>query len=770
MHHCCKNKRLMKICNVKYLKKVVQPKLGLSLLFLIFSTYSIAQLFEGIVYIENTSNPVPYAKVVFLDADISVLANDKGKFNVTNISSGTHRVEVSALGYETKITTVLLKNNTLVQLAINESHRQLDKVIVSNNGFLQRENVTNVEAHKLTDLTAIPVTSIGEAIANIPGVSQTGIGVGIRKPVVRGLTGSRVVTYVNSLRIQNQQWGGDHGLPVTSLGIGDVEVIKGPASLLYGADALGGVLYFIDQAYAPQNEYQVVAQSRFDHNSLGTSNELGVKWSKKALKINAFAGYDNFADYGIPNGKQVLNSRFKQTSAKLAIGYNRKHWVANIRYNFLNGRIGLPGHTHDTIINPASFQTTNQKRKNNVPAQVVQNHFVALENNFFFQKNHFYFTVGHTLNRLNEYEEKISFPAILMDLNNTLINLKWKHIFTEKLKLIVGTQGMHQVNLNQPDAEELLIPNASSTDIGLYSLLSANYKKWTFQAGARVDNRQIDGEKTGDKFGKFEAAYQGYNYSIGGVRSSDITTARINISSGFRAPTTSELLSNGVHHGSFRYEVGSTNLIPEKATQFDASLGFHFEDLEIIINPFYSFIDNYIYLQEKDTTIGQFVVYQYKQAKTAQLYGVDAGFHYHPHGAHWLHIESNITNVFAEDNQNQPLPLIPQTRLNTQLRFELNTKTKFKCTAITVQHLFFFKQNRVGPLESNTSAYQLLNIGANFKVDSKNPLTLSVGARNLLNTPYINHLSGLKGLGIQNPGVNFYLSVNYQFKNKLKSN
>lgn len=727
-----------------------------------------AQQVNGKILSAATNEPVPFAKVSFQDLGIVVLTNEQGYWSVTDLNAATYTVNVSAVGYETWVNEIDLTTADTIQIYLTESHRQLDKIIVSNNGVLQQESITNVEAHKLSDINAIPTTTIGEAIANIPGVSETGIGAGIRKPVIRGLSGSSVVTYVNGLRIQNQQWGSDHGLPITSLGIGSVEVIKGSASLLYGADALGGVIYFVDEAYAPQNTYSVQAQSRFEHNSLGTSNELGFKFAKQKIKVNAFVGYDNFADYGVPSGNQILNSRFKQTSGKLAVGYNYKNWVTNLRYNFYHGRIGLPGHTHDAVPEPSSFQTTNQNRKNNIPAQVIQNHFIALENKLFLGKNQLELTVGNTTNGLTELEEKFTVPAIVMNLNNTLYNAKWKHAFNRRFNLVVGSQGMLQQNKNSINAEEFLIPNAVTTDVGAYALFTVGLEKWRFQFGGRLDNRAIKASETSTTFDAFEQNYQGFNYSGGVARMGEQSTLRFNVSSGFRAPTLTELSSDGVHHGAFRYEIGNLNLIPEKAVQIDASFGFHFEDLEIVINPFFNYIQNYIYLEQVDSTIDQFNVYEYAQADFAQLYGVDAGFHYHPHGAHWLHIESNISNVFAEDENRNPLPLIPQTRINTQLRFEIKTKGKFQLTDIVVQHLYFFEQNRNSNLETPTADYMLLNAAVNGKIGVKNPFLLTAGVRNALNQPYINHLSGLKSLGIQNPGINIFFSIKYEFQHKLK--
>lgn len=742
-------------------------KLFLFISFFSFLNYSIAQTTTGQIVSADDKVPIPFAKIYFVDLEKLIFADSLGNWEASNIPEGENHLIVSANSYSTIHYDLINDGSKNVIITLEQAHHEFDKVIVSNNGYLHRESITNIESHSMTQLNKIPMTTLGESLTNIPGVYQTGIGTGVSKPVIRGLSGSSVVTYVNSLRIENQQWGGDHGLPVTSLGIGSVEVIKGPSSLLYGADAMGGVLYFVDEPYVQNNTLKGFIQSKFDHNSLGTSNQAGIQFSKNAIHLNIYGGYDNHADFGIPNGNQILNSRFSQSSAKVAFGFNKNKWVFNLRYNFYNGRIGLPGHTHDTLIDPLSFQTVNQNRGENVPQQKVQNHFVSIENKFFFKNQELFLTLGNTNNSLKEHEEKFFFPDIIMNLNNSLFNLKWRKKIGQNWTTILGSQGMLQINSNDKSATEILIPDGQTQDIGAYGLLNFSKKKWRVLIGGRYDIRKII---TTDEVTPFSNTFSGINYSAGFSRLSKKTTLRFNISSGFRAPTTSELLSDGVHHGSFRYEIGDPTLQTEKALQFDLSYALHFEDLEIIINPFYNRITNYTYLVQTDSLVDEFIVYQYAQADYAQLYGLDFGFHLHPHFAHWLHLESNISTIFAEDNAKNPIPFIPQTRLNSQVKIEFESNRKFRIEDVIVQHLYLFKQNRLGILETESPSYQIINISLNFKYEGKQQFYISAGVRNLLNAAYIDHLSGLKNLGLNAPGFNIFCSLKYEFNKHLKHN
>lgn len=729
------------------------------------------QTFEGKVIIEeDPEKPVPFALIYFVDLGSTVFADEQGNFKVANIPEGHTTIEVRAAGFEDLKTDFYFQSGQINLISLERSHRELDKVIVSTFGVLQGENITNVERIGMGDLMKIP-TSIGESLSNIPGVAQGGAGGGISKPVIRGLSGNRVVTYLNGLRVENQQWGADHGLPITELGIGSVEVIKGPSSLLYGPDALGGVIYFVDEPYAPRNTISAFGQTRSEFATMSTSNMAGFKISKEKIRLNLYGGYDNYADFRLPTGQFAQNSRYSQASGKMAMGYNHKNWVMNLRYNFFHGRYGIPGHTHDSIPDYSSFQVNEQSRAISIPAQVVNNHYVLFENKFQFDEHFLMVSIGNTFNNTREFEEKITIPAINLQLNSTTYNLRWKtHLLDHKLSLIAGVQGMYQLNLNDEKAEDFLIPDAVLNDIGGYFLMVGSVKKWKAQAGIRYDHRSVETLNSFNGVEDFKRDFAGVNYSAGLARIGDKSTIRFNVSSGFRSPHTSELLADGAHHGSFRYEIGHQNLTTERATQFDFSYAIHLHDIEFVINPFYTTISNYILIEEIDSMIEGMRVFAYDQIPSAILYGGDIGFHYHPHFAHPLHIESSFSMVYGEDEDKNPLTLIPANRINTQLRFNFNKKSSFGLKDIIVQHIYTARQDRVGLLETPTGEYHLLNAGINFELEKeKTTSVLSVGGRNLLNQRYFNHLSGLKNIQMPNPGINFYISLKINFNNNTKT-
>ena len=736
----------------------------IGLLLLNFSLY--AQSYILVVDEENIA--IKNATVQIEALDFNSLTNGYGLARVPNLTTTEYVVHINSIGYLDFDESIVFNPQDTIRVVLALEHRMLDYVMVSSETGIQRENITSIQTVDLAKLSIIKNESLGEALANIPGVDVSGLGPGISKINIRGLSGSRVVTYVNSLRIENQQWGGDHGLPITSLGIGEVSVIKGPASLLYGADALGGVLYFQDEDFALPNSQSISLETGYNDNSDGLNATGAFKISKNNFKLNVYANYTNHADYQLPNGNYVLNTRINQVANKVVMGYQHKHWVIKFNYDFNISRIGLPGHAHEAITTPASFETTSQSRRINAPAQAIQNHFFALEQKLFLKNSTLFLTMGHTRNGLKEYEEKLLTPEIIMDLNNSLYQLKWRYKLNKLSFLTVGSQGMYQLNKNGITAEEYLIPDASTSDIGLFALLNTSLKRWRFQMGGRIDHRNIDTKATGD-FIAFNNNYLGFNYALGGAYLTKHFDLRINVSSGFRAPTTSELLSSGIHHGANRFEQGNDQLKTEKATQLDLSFAFKYHDLELIVNPFYNLMEDYIYLNPTIDFIEGYQVYTYEQVKFANLYGTDMGVHYHPHQMHWMHLASNFSMIIAKDANQQALPLIPPLNIKNQVKFDLKMKSWLSVESIAFQHVFYDAQNNVALYEVNAKAYHLFHFNLGLKMGKHSNFSPSIGVKNIFNTAYIPHLSSLKSLGIYQPGRSFNVSLKYEFKKSNKT-
>lgn len=750
---------------------VSSTKIVLSILFpIILASYGWGQELTGRVINSETGRGVPFAKVGFPAFSIFTSTDTLGYFELSDAPRTTTKVKVTAYGYQTILRDVSLQSDSLI-LSLDPSHTVFEEVVVTaSEGKLQRENITAVEVMSRDELFVTGATNLGEALNRIPGVQSSSVGMGISKPVIRGLSGMRVVTYNNDLRIENQQWGQDHGLGASMVGLDRVEVVKGPSSLLYGSDALGGVIQMIDEPYIQKATTEVKASTRFESNSLGTTNEIGVRMNNGKVKLNLHANYVNHADFQLPNGQFIQNSRYWGSNFKANAGFRKNNYVLNIRYQMMYNRVGIPGHSHNE--NPTSFDfITNERwREGTLPAQFLFNNYLLIDNKFFFERSQLIVQLGNTNSSLREHDEKVTIPFTHLNLNNSTYNVRYDFFFTENLELKTGVQGMVQLNRNFFPTEAFLIPDANTLDNGAYTMLNYEWRKWDFQAGVRYDRRDLETFQTKGIDSSItqniddtpiQRTYDQINYAAGFVRNDKRTTFRLNVSSGYRAPHLAELKADGFHHGSLRYEQGDVNLSPEQALQFDATMELHFDHLEIIVNPYFNRIENFIYLYQSDQFAGSFPIFQFRQAELAYLYGGEAGFHYHPHQLHRLHLESTFSMTIAERADGSPINLIPQPMVNTQIRLDVDNKSKFRVQNIVLEHQYFLPQDRVGMNEQPTVDFHLINLAANIALGTKSRWFAKMGVRNALNTTYMGHLSALKNLGLNQPGINFFGSIKY---------
>ena len=733
----------------------------LFILILGFSNLLLSQNSVSGTVTDETNEPVFGVQIFIEQLHLGTTSDENGYFKLKNIPTGNHQIIFSYIGFKNEIVQITIPNkeNKKISVKLSESVFHMDEVLVSSPFHkIQSENVMKVEYKSIKSLQKNGGATLIQSLVSIPGVEQFSTGTGIGKPVIRGLSGNRVLIYAQGVRLENQQFGSDHGLGLNEAGIESVEVIKGPASLLYGSDALGGVLYFNPEKFATENETAVSLSQKFYSNTLGSNTSLGVKTSKNKFKYLIRGTYNTHSDYKIPNDDRVSNTRFNEKDFKAAIGFNSNIFVSELRYNFTRSDIG--------ITEGIAEQSTSKNTR--LPFQKIDNHILSLHNHFFLNKSKFDLDLGYVYNKRQEFESDTHNADLFLKLNTFTYDLKYYLPKFKDIETIVGIQGMHQENKNF--GNELLIPNANINNIGLLStaLWKVNDDN-SLQGGIRFDFNQLETEEhripQDDGSTKiFEAIsknYQNFTASLGYKTNlfKNITT-RINLASGFRAPNLAELTSNGVHEGTFRYEIGNPDLQSEKNFQSDLALEYKSEHIEVFVNGFYNKINNYIFIAPNGEMINGFDVYNYLQ-NDAKLFGGEFGIHYHPHPIDWLHLESSFETVTGKQDTGAYLPLIPANKLNNIIRTEFKGNDKISEIFFSLKLESFFEQNKVSDFEQKTSAYNLLNfsLGGDLNFNKTN-WRINFNINNLLNKSYISHLSALKSDGIPNPGRNFVIGIN----------
>ena len=683
--------------------------------------------------------------------------DEQGKYSLTNLPKGKLKISFAYIGFSTQNKTIILQEkNTLLNVILEESLFEMDEVIVSTAfNKIQSQNVMKVEHESIKELQKKGTATLIEGLATIPGVAQVSTGTSIGKPVIRGLSGNRVLVYSQGVRLENQQFGDEHGLGLNEAGIESVEVIKGPASLLYGSDALGGVLYFNPEKFADAGTVVADFGQRLFSNTLGSSTTLGAKTSSENWKFIARGTYDTHSDYKISSGNRVSNTRYNETDFKTGIGYINSKVSSIFRYNFNQLDLGIP---EDGVANQTST------KKTTYPKQGVYNNLLSLNNIFFFQNSKLDVDLGYITNDRSEFEDS-DVANLHMKLNTFNYDAKYHLPKIGKFESIFGIQGMSQTNTNS--GEEFLIPNAKTNDFGVFGTGNYEWNTHVIQAGIRFDNRTINSEShgiSGDE-GSFEAlnkSFNSINASLGyKTNLTEKLILRANLASGFRAPNLAELTSNGVHEGSNRYEVGNPNLETEQNLQTDLNVEYKNSHFEFFVNGFYNTINNYIYTSPTGTQIEDNDVYEYIQ-NNANLYGGEIGLHLHPHPLDWLHIESSFESVTGKKQNGDYLPLIPANNWNNTIRTEFNYKKWLENGFASLNISSTYNQEKVSGFETKSDGYTLLNLGFGGKVKlGKMVFDLTLNGNNLLNKSYISHLSRLKTDGIPNIGRNIVIGLHF---------
>jgi iron complex outermembrane receptor protein len=744
-------------------------RLLLNTLLLLAITHLQAQhSIKGLVKDAQTNQELAFANVYITDLEKGTSTDEHGLFQIDNIPPGKHTMQISILGYETQSINILTPHSTDYTILLMPSAIEMEGVIISTPFHkLQSENVMKVEQETIKNLRANGAINLADGITNIAGVESVTTGVSIGKPVIRGLSSNRVLVYTQGVRLENQQFGSEHGLGISDNGIESVEVIKGPASLLYGSDALGGVLYLNPERFAANNTSAGDFGVNYFSNTNGYNTNLGYKASADHFKFLIRGSVSEHADYKTKDYR-VTNTRFRDQDFKAGLGYQNHTFKTEFRYNMNHSKLGIP----------EGIGEQSRRKAPLTPFQDITNHVLSSKSTFYFNNSKLDINLGYVYNDRKEFEdhhhhddddhdhehdhdeeehhhdEDALEAALHMKLKTANYDIKYHLPTLGKFETIVGIQGMNQVNTNY--GEEFLIPDATTNDFGVLGVSHIHFENTDLQLGVRYDNRNID------ILSGIQKNYTSFNGAAGmKTHLFSNLTARINVSTGFRAPNLAELTSNGTHHGTNRYEIGNMDLKNEQNFQSDLNIEFKNEHVEFFVNGFYNEVNNYIFLSPDGTFIGGNPVFVYLQ-EDATLYGGEIGLHIHPHPIHWLHIESSFETVTGKDSNKNYLPLIPANSISTVLRVEFENSYLNKSQAF-VKWKSTFAQNNVGLFETTSDAYNLLSAGlsGSFNLFNKEA-TMTISGTNLTNVKYINHLSRLKSDGIFNMGRNINIGITYQ--------
>ncbi len=796
------------------MKKMFTACLMLISLVALSTTVVIKGSFSGLVTDAVTGKPVSGVSVVITDARIGTTTNDKGVFVLNNVPEGVHLIEFSHVGFGTLAEQVMIKGDTKKDILLTSSIVENNAVIVTGvSRATQLKKVPfRVEVMKKEELQQTISTNIIDAITRKAGVSAIATGPAISKPVIRGLGYNRVLTMNDGVRQEGQQWGDEHGIEVDEESVNKIEILKGPASLVYGSDAMAGVVNIISNVPVSMNTLKANIGSAYQTNNRSRSLYGNVGGNVNGFNWNIYGTYKAASDYRNKYDGPVFNSKFNEHNAGGYVGYNGNWGFSHLLVSSFDLHTGLVEGTRDNegffikdVAGGTEERATDADFKSTTPLigyQHIRHFKIATDNNFKIGNNDLTLNVGFQRNRREEFgnPDDINERALFFDLKTTTYAAQFHFKERNGWKPSIGTNGMHQTNTNR--GVEQLIPDYALTDLGLFVFTEKDIDKLTVSGGARFDTRHLEAGNLLDETGtvkgsSFKKDFSNFSGSAGlTYAATKNVNFKLNIARAFRAPSIPELASNGSHEGTMRYEYGDQNLKSEVSTQADASVEFNNQHVSFSLAGYVNSFSNFIFYRKLSSVAGgdslltvdghTVTAFKFDQ-REASLAGVEATLDIHPHPIDWLHFQNTFSYVAGTLKEpiegTKYLPFIPAAKLLTELRADFKKTGNFKNLYAKVELENNFRQNRAFTAyntETATKGYSLLNAGIGTDISNKKGkslFTLNLAANNITDVAYQSHLSRLKyapenlatgRLGVYNMGRNFSIKVNVPINASLK--
>ncbi len=625
-------------------------------------------------------------------------------------------------------------------------HLKLNDVVVTGvTGDTKLKNSTApisiVSGKELRQTTS---TNIIDAIARQPGVSQITTGSGISKPIIRGLGYNRIIVMNEGIRQEGQQWGDEHGIEIDAQNVNSVEILKGPASLMYGSDAMAGVLILHGSPIQPEGEMKASVSTEyqtnnglFDYSLNFAGNQKGFVWDARFTDRYAHA-YKNKYDGYVPG------SQFSERAGRLMVGLNKQWGHSHLTWTAFRQTPSIVEGERDEVTGELECAAERVKTYSKaLPFQQIRHYKAVWDNSLNLPKGWLKAIIGYQQNRRQEFEDDETDYELYFKLHTVTYDVRYLTQDFKGWKMAGGVNGMWQQSLNL--GEEMLIPEYCLFDFGAYATVSKSLDCLTLNGGLRFDNRHLDFHSRN---------FSGVTGSVGAVwNACDHLNVRLNMARGFRAPNMSELGSDGVHEGTLRYEIGNPDLKPEYSWQADLGLDFTSQYVSAQVALFANRIEHYIFAQRIDQVMEEgFRTYEYTQGD-ARLLGFEAGVDFHP--IHSIHFQNTFSFVDARQmhasEDARYLPMTPAPRWTSELKYELshhghktlnNAFVALGLECNLAQNHYY----KVDDTETRTPGYTLLSLtaGTDLNIHKKKVAELYVAAENLLNKAYQNHLSRLK--------------------------
>ena len=769
----------------------------LSSIFLIFSCLSSISLhaqisdLTGVVY-STDEIPVPYANLTLQELSIQTKGDINGKYSFNSLPFGEYHITVIRDGFSSKTVKISLNQEEIkYDIVLEKSLFETPTIDVT--GSFAPVDISNstysVSSISARTLSRIRGENIASTIQNIPGINNFSTGNSIGKPVIRGLTSQSVLVVQDGVKHESQQWGDEHAPEISLFDLDRIEILRGPASLLYGADGIGGVINIISKPIQFSSMNKPVTYGNLDLNGFSMNSEgagnimLGTGTTNFGIK--GFAGYRKGGNIKTPDGEllintpegettiqggQLFNSSNKEFEGGVKLGFKGKFGIVNAGYQNFNRELQL----HD---DPSEdpYATPNQK--------LVTDHFEASGNIYFNKKLQLEPVLSYESQRRKEFEsvgeKEIDNAALNLLLKSFIADVKLNHNLTKEINGAVGLS--YETQQNQTLGYEKLIPNFSAGAFGIYLMEKMEKKYFTFSLGGRFDSKNENIKETvfeTDKSGNpvkvvspNDLNFNSFSGSAGIVfkplSNLDVFT---NAGSGWRPPSEFDLYADGVHEGTGRFDVGlitqdsALNPDPERSLNLDLGTRIRSKYVNAELSFYRNQVNNFIYPSPTDKTDPEsgLPVYNITQASSSFI-GYEYNIQVQPFD--WAIISFLGDYVKTKNNAtSEPLPFSPPAKNIISIKFQENNIGSIYNPYVNFSAKVVSSQNEVDPLEGTSEGYTLMSAGTGFDfVLSKAIASVDLSVSNLANVKYTDHLSRFRYYAM-GPARSFNLKFTVPFQ------
>lgn len=599
-----------------------------------------------------------------------------------------------------------------------------DQVTVSATGNEQSalESFQSVNSLDATSLLEKDTSSLGEALDNQTGIAKRSSGPGASRPVIRGFDGDRVLVAQDGIRSGSlSSTSGDHGEPINVLSVEKIEVVRGPATLLYGSNAIGGLVNAVsghEQAHEGLHGY-------FSGIGASTQNlggaSAGLEFGKGKFLVWGNGGGQKSGDYSSARGK-VPNTALRNYDFTGGSGYYTDKGFFNGSYSYNNNFYGVPYDPNEP--NPEISKLDMHRHDLRLNAGL---------NNVTSSLEHVHLTFDYTNYK---HQELVDGTPQTQFFNKTY---SYRSFFEQKaVGKLTGSFGVSGFYRDfKTVGDEVLAPPTTQNSFAAFAVETVDFKRVALQFGGRVEH---NGYTPISSAGLPDRSFTGFSGAFGvRVPLWEHGVFAANYVHSYRAPSLDELYNNGPHPGNLTFEIGNPNLKRERGDGIDLSLRHSSERLRAEGHYFYYHFGDFVFLAPTGAQQAGLAVAKYSQADS-RYQGVEADLSIGLTKSIWLN--SGLDYVRAELTETgTPLPRIPP------LRGRLGVDFQFGAFRLNPEVVMARDQNRLFTNEERTAGYGIVNVLASYTLAQKHAAHIfSVNGFNLGNKLYFNHLSFIKDI------------------------